>query len=48
MIFSIKLDQGVIGGGEFESDIRFSLSRREKSYKHKLSDCLLACVSAPH
>ncbi len=26
----------------------FSLSRREESSKHKLSDCLLACVSAPH
>ncbi len=48
MIFSIKLDQRVIGGGEFESDVSFSLSRREESYKHKLSDCLLACVSAPH
>jgi hypothetical protein len=25
-----------------------SLSRREESSKHKLSDCLLDCVSAPH
>ena len=26
----------------------YSLSRREESSKHKLSDCLLACVSALH
>jgi delta-1-pyrroline-5-carboxylate synthetase len=29
-------------------NIIYSLFRREESYKHKLSDCLLACVSAPH
>jgi hypothetical protein len=47
MIFSIKLDQRVIGGGKFESDVSFnSLSRREESSKHKLSDCLIDCVSA--
>ncbi len=49
MIFSIKLDQRVTEDGEFESDVSFnSLSRREESSKHKLSDCLIACVSAPH
>ena len=31
-----------------QTSVTCSLSRREESSKHKLSDCLLACVSALH
>ena len=45
MIFLIKLDQTVIKGGEFESDVIINfLSRREESCKNKLFACLLACL----